>query len=231
MIFRILAAVVGTFGFALLFALGERMQRPLARLVRGVLLVLTSLLALVGLLIGVTGAANEAWWAVAIGGLVLLLAARLGWKIKRLAAERATASRWGPGVPSTNLLPDLRWRKLDGVLSWPERQRARLAREHIQGFLAERESPSLTHEHHALLVSLEKRVPELIDTCLDRCRRARTDERRTYVAATLDKLTQIGAEAERARQEVRAADDTRLEVLHRYFDTVAPAGGQRPADR
>lgn len=228
---RILVALVGSLGFALVFALGERMQRPLARLIRGVLLALTALLAVIGLLIGVGGAANEAWWAVAIGGLVLVLAARLGWKIKRLAAEQATASRRGPGVPSTSLLPDLRWRKLDGVLSWPERQRARLAREHIQGFLAERESPSLTTDHQALLVSLENRVPELIETCLDRCRRARPEERRTYVAATLDKLTQIGTEAERARQEVRAADDTRLEVLHRYFDTVAPAGGQRPADR
>ena len=223
---RLLAALVGSLAFALLFAVGERLQDPLNRLYRAALVGFTALLALMGLVIGSAGLANEAWWAAVIGGLFLLLAARLGWKLRRSSRERADALRRGPGVPSTNLLPDLRWRKLDKVLSWPERQRARLARESIQGFLAERQSPSLTHEHHSLLVSLERRVPELIDTCLDRCQRARPEERRAYVNETLDRLVQIGAEAEQARTEVRSADDQRLQVLHRYFDgkTADPQG-------
>ena len=215
---RILAALVGSLAFALLMAAGERMRRPLSRLFRAFLLGAASLLALIGLVIGTVGVANETWWAAVIGGLFLALAARLGWKLRRSRTERDDASQRGPGVPTTNFLPDPRWRKLDRCLSWPERQRARLARESIQGFLAERQSPSLTHEHQSLLVSLERRVPELIDTCLDRCQRARPEERRAYVDETLNRLVQIGAEAEQARAEVRSADDQRLQVLHRYFD-------------
>lgn len=215
---RILAALVGSLAFALLMAASERLHRPLNRLLRAALVGAVALLALIGLVVGTAGLANEAWWAAVIGGLFLVLAVRLGWKLRRNGRERDDALRRGPGVPSTNLLPDLRWRKLDKCLTWPERQRARLAREAIHGFLAERQSPSLTHEHHSLLVSLERRVPELIDTCLDRCQRARPEERRAYVGETLDRLVQIGAEAEQARAEVRTADDLRLQVLHRYFD-------------
>jgi len=215
---RILAALIGSLAFALLIALGEHLHGPLTRLYRGLLTAAVVLLTVIGLMVGSAGLANEAWWAAILGGLFLLFAARLGWKLRRWSRERNEALRRGPGVPSTNLLPDLRWRKLEKVLTWPERQRARLARESIQGFLAERQSSSLTHEHQSLLVSLERRVPELIDTCLDRCQRARSDERRTYVNETLERLAQIGAEAEQARAEVRAADDQRLEVLHRYFD-------------
>lgn len=223
---RIVAALVGSLAFALLMAAGERVHRPLNRLIRAAVVGLVGLLCLIGLVIGAAGLVNEAWWAAVIGGLFLLLAARLGWKLRRRAAARESTVRRGPGVPSTNLLPDLRWRKLDKCLSWPERQRARLARESISGFLAERQSPSLTHEHQSLLVSLERRVPELIDTCLDRCQRARPDERRAYVNETLDRLVQIGAEAEQARAEVRTADDQRLQVLHRYFDGKTARGGQ-----
>ncbi|WP_205479641.1 hypothetical protein [Sphingomonas arenae] len=215
---RILAALVGSLAFAILLAMGERLHGPLNRLFRAALAGAVALLVLIGLAVGTAGVANEAWWAAVIGGLLLALAARLGWKLRRSGRERDDAMRRRPGVPSTNLLPDLRWRKLDKCLTWPERQRARLARESIQGFLAERQSPSLTHEHQSLLVSLERRVPELIDTCLERCQRARPDERRAYVDETLGRLVQIAAEAEQARAEVRAADDQRLQVLHRYFD-------------
>ena len=215
---RILAALVGSLAFALLLAAGERLHRPLNRLFRASLIGAVALLALIGLAIGVAGVTNDAWWAAVIGGVFLALAARLGWKLRRSGRERTEALRRGPGVPSTNLVPDLRWRKLDKCLTWPERQRARLARESIHGFLAERQSPSLSHEHQSLLVSLERRVPELIDTCLERCQRARPEERRGYVDETLDRLVQIAAEAEQARAEVRAADDQRLQVLHRYFD-------------
>lgn len=215
---RIMAALVGSLALALLLSLGERLHRPLTRLVRGLITLAVVMMALIGVAITATGFANEAWWAALIGGLFLMVAARLGWKLRRRTKEVDEAMRRGFGVPSTNLLPDLRWRKLDRCLGWSDRQRARHARVSIQGFLAERQSPSLTHEHQSLLVSLERRVPELIDTCLDRCQRARPEERRTYVDETLDRLLQIGAEAEQARAEVRSADDQRLQVLHRYFD-------------
>lgn len=225
---RILAALVGSLAFTALLALGETVQRPLARLIRFVLLTAIAVLTVIGVAIGGTGLANEAWWAAALGGLILLLVARLAWKMRRSGRERQVALGRGATVPSTNFLPDLRWRKLDGVLNWPDRQRVRLAREHIQGFLAERESPSLTGEHRSLLLSLERRVPELIDTCLERCQRARANERRNYIDATLEKLTRIGEEAESARREVRAADDTRLQVLHRYFDGVTGEKDRSP---
>jgi hypothetical protein len=228
---RILAALVGSLLLTLLLTFGERIEQPLARLVRSLLLAVVAALVLVGLVIGTAGALNEAWWAAAIGAVIVLIAARMAWKVHRRQREQGAAMQRGPTVPSTNLVPDLRWRKLDGVLSWSDRQRSRLAREHIRGFLAERQSPSLTPEHQSLLVSLDRRVPELIDTCLDRCQRARPDERRAYVASTLEKLARIGDEAERARQEVRAADDTRLQVLHRYFDGVAPAEPDRTEPR
>jgi hypothetical protein len=45
---------------------------------------------------------------------------------------------------------------------------------------------------------------------------------------TLDRLVHLASEAERARREVRAADDQRLDVLHRYFDDVAGKDGKDP---
>jgi hypothetical protein len=79
-----------------------------------------------------------------------------------------------------------------------------------------------------LLVACEKRVPELIETCVERCRNASPRERDRYIDETLARLAQLSAEAEAARRQVREADDRRLQVLHRYFDDVAP-GGNDPA--
>ena len=223
---RILAALVASLAVGLVVAAAERAEGPLSRLIRVLLIGAVALLVLIGLLIGIAGLASEAWWAAAIGGLFLLLAARLGWKLRR----RRLADP-GPSVPLTAALPGVRWKKFDAQLPWTQRQQVRAARESIEGFLAERRSPSLTLEHQSLAVSLERRVPELIDTCLDRCRQARPEERRRYVDETLARLTQIGAEAEQARREVRAADDQRLQVLHRYFDGVTEKDRSRELPR
>jgi uncharacterized membrane protein len=216
---KTLVALVASLAFGLLVAAAEQARGPMARLIRALLAGAVALLVLLGLVIGGAGVANEAWWAAVIGGLFLLLAARVGWSLRRRRSGEAS-------VPSTAAMPAMRWRKLDAQVSFAERQRLRGARQAIESFLAERDSPSLTLEHQSLAVSLERRVPELIDTCLERCRRARPEERRRYLDQTLDRLTEIGSEAEVARREVRAADDQRLQVLHRYFDGVTDKGKQ-----
>jgi hypothetical protein len=71
------------------------------------------------------------------------------------------------------------------------------------------------------MISCERRVPELIDTCLDRCRSARPDERCDYAAPTLERLVRLGEEADAARRQIRSRGDQRLTTMHNYFDTVA----------
>jgi hypothetical protein len=218
---RILLAFVAALGLGALFALAETVRRPLARLVGGVLLALVTVLTVTGLAIGITGLANEAWWAAIVGGGILVVAARLGWALRR-------GRPCGPvtdHVPITRSLPQPHWQRFEAQLDWVARQQVRRSRKAIDALLAERESPSLTHEHRALLLSCEKRVPELIDACLDRCRHASSRERDFYIDETLVRLDQIGAEAERARIDIRSADDQRLKVLHRYFDGVAGRDG------
>lgn len=95
-----------------------------------------------------------------------------------------------------------------------------MARERIAALLAERGSAALTPDEAQLMISCEKRVPELIDTCLDRCRTARPNERCDYAAPTLERLVRIGEEAEATRQAIRARDDGRLTTMHHYFDAV-----------
>lgn len=180
------------------------------------------MLVTIGLAIGVAAITNETWWAAIIGGAILLAAGRLGWALRR---PRRRASEEPSHVPLTAALPDSHWRRFEAELDWVSRQEVRRSRTAIAGFVAERQSPSLTHEHRSLLLSCEKRVPELIDACIDRCRNATGRERDRYIDSTLATLSQIGAEAERARVEIRAADDQRLQVLHRYFEGVA---GSKP---
>jgi hypothetical protein len=224
---RLLLILMAALGAGLLISMAEQVQRPLARLLRMALLGLATMLAIGGLALGVTGIADEMWWAAIIGGALLVVALRLAWKLRRRRRPNASP----PGhVPLTNAAPDPHWRQLEPHLDWVSRQQARKARSAIEGFLAERESPSLSPDHRSLMISCEKRVPELIDACLDRCRNAKGDERRRYIDSTLDTLVEIGAEAERARREVREADDRRLHVLHRYFDGVAGSKDQ-PAKR
>jgi len=131
-------------------------------------------------------------------------------------------------IPLTRCVPHSDWHRFEAQLDWVARHQARKSRAAIDRFVAERNSPSLTHEHRSLLLSCEKRVPELIETCLERCGNASPQERDHYIDETLDTLNQIGAEAERARREVRDADDRRLEMLHRYFDGVAGEDGPQP---
>ena len=111
-------------------------------------------------------------------------------------------------------------------MSRKQAQRSRIA---IDKFLAERDSPSLGADHRTLLLSCEKRAPELIETCLQRCANAGRDQRDRYIDrhARYSRPPRPGGRT--ARREVREADDRRLETLHRYFDGVAGDGKRGPA--
>ncbi len=219
---RVLLALLASVALGVLFLFADRLRRPLVWLMRALLVGLTALLIIAGLAIGAAGLANEAWWAAVIGGGFLLAALRLGWALRRHTRPQAGGAAHTPAhLPRTSEPGDPRWRRFEASLDWVGRKQARSAHRSIEGLLAERASPSLTHEQRALLIACEKRVPELLDTCLDRCRHATLAERESYMDETLDRLRQLGGEAERARREVRDADDRRLHVLHRYFDNVA----------
>ena len=226
--FRYILAFAAALSLGMLLALAETMRRPLARLLRAVLVGVVAVLVTRGLAIGAAGVANEAWWAAIIGAAILLGAARLGWALRRPGRRARSASLEPPHVPLTAALPDSHWRRFEAHLDWVSRKEVARSRAAIDGFIAERQSPSLTHEHRSLLLSCEKRVPELIDACIERCRNATGRERDHYIDQTLARIRQIGVEAERARVEVRSADDQRLHVLHRYFDGVTGDSTRRP---
>lgn len=220
---RMLLTLMVFVGLGLMIAAAEQMRRPFTRVLHLVLLGLATMLGIVGLAVGVTGVASETWWAAIVGAALLAVALHLAWKLRPRQELRQPPQH----VPLTSEAADPHWRHLEPHLDWVSRQQARKARTAIDRFVAERESPSLSAEHRALLISCDKRVPELIDACLERCRNAGLDERRRYIDSTLDTLVQIGSEAERARREVREADDRRLQVLHRYFDGVAGSKDRR----
>lgn len=223
---RFLLLFTASLGITMVLAFAAVVRRPLVRLVRAVLLGLTAVLGVSALALIGAGLSNDNWLATAAGAAMALLTARVGWPLLR--RRRPPHEHALEHVPLTRAEPDGRWRKLETELDWVSRQQARQSRTAIDRFLAERESQSLTHEHRALLLSCEKRVPELIDTCLDRCRNASRQERERYLDETLDRLVQIAGEAERARLEVRQADDRRLQTLHRYFDDVSGRNESRP---
>lgn len=223
---RIGLALIAGLGLGLIVVLAQTLRSPVARLFRGVLISAAVLLGLAGLAIAATGLAEKAWWAAILGGGILAGALRLGWALRRPRRERRIAAP--SHIPLVEAAPEDPWTRFDANLDWVGRQQARRSRKAIAGFLAERDSPSLTADQRSLLLSCEKRVPELIQTCVDRCRNASPRERDAYIDETLARLDRIGAEAERARRDVREADDRRLQVLHRYFDGVAGEDGNRP---
>ena len=153
----------------------------------------------------------------------ILTMAWLGYRLARRVAGRVRDFTAGmsPAIPGRLAFPDPRWAKLSGLLDRRQREQARVARERIRAFLGERQSAAITPHEAQLMISCEKRVPELIDTCLDRCRGARSDERCDYAQPTLERLVRIGEEAEAARQAIRGRDDQRLTTMHNYFDAVA----------
>jgi hypothetical protein len=151
-------------------------------------------------------------------GLLVWLGVRLARKAVR--AVRGFASGFAPMMPGLAALPDPRWARFGGLLDRSQREQARLARDRIRALLGERNSASLSPHEAQLLLSCEKRVPELIDACLERCRGARPGERCDYAGATLERLVRIGEEAEEARRSIRARDDLRLATMHNYFDAV-----------
>ncbi|WP_426266067.1 hypothetical protein [Sphingomonas sp. LHG3443-2] len=150
--------------------------------------------------------------------MVVWLGVRLVRKVMR--GMRGLMAGFTPGTSGFAGLPDPRWARLSSHLDRRQREAARLARERIAALLAERQSAALTPDEAQLMISCEKRVPELIDTCLERCRTARPNERCDYAAPTLERLVRIGEEAEATRQRIRARDDGRLTTMHHYFDAV-----------
>ena len=213
-----------------LFVLADTVRKPLVRLIRAVLLALVTILGLIGLGVGVTGIEDGSWAIGIVGGAIALLALRFGWALSR--GGRRQRRHWpqtpAPDhVPLTRAEPDSPWERFEAGLDWVARKQVRRSRAAIDGFIAEGSSPSLTHDQRGLLLSCEKRVPELVETCVERCRNASPRERDRYIDETLARLAQIGDEAEQARRAVREADDRRLQVLHRYFDDVAP-GEDKP---
>lgn len=220
---RLLLILILSLGLGLGIVAAERVRRPFARIVRGLMYSFALTLAILGTVLAVAGIANESWSLAIIGTAVLAMASLVGWRNRPYRLATGSAQH----VPLTSEIAEPHWRKFEPHLDWVSRQQARKARAAIDRFLAERESPSLSSAHRTLLISCEKRVPELIDVCLERCRNAGADERSRYIDSTLDTLVQIGTEAERARREVREADDRRLQVFHHYFDGVAgPRDGQ-----
>ncbi|WP_300973381.1 hypothetical protein [Sphingomonas sp. LHG3406-1] len=165
--------------------------------------------------------------------LVVLAMVWLGIKVARklVRTARGFAAGFQQGMPGFAAIPDPRWARLSSHLDRRQREQARVARERIGAFLAERGSAALTPEEAQLMISCEKRVPELIDTCLDRCRTARPDERCDYAAPTLERLVRIGEEADSARRAIRERDDGRLLTMHNYFDHVVPAKAGTAGDR
>ncbi|GAA4008050.1 hypothetical protein GCM10022280_00900 [Sphingomonas swuensis] len=155
--------------------------------------------------------------------LFVLALVWLGFKVARrvIGVFQGTAAFFTPSMAGFNGVPDPRWSRLSALLDRRQREQARVARERIRAFLAERNSAALTPHEAQLMISCEKRVPELLDTCLERCRTARTDERCDYAAPTLERLVRIGEEAEAARRAIRERDDQQLTTMHHYFDAVA----------
>ena len=217
--FRLILILLSLLAAGALLALAETVRGPLVRIVRAALAGLAAILAVAGAAILILAFANEAWWAAVVGVAALAVAARLGWKLRR---RRYRSEQQAPDhVPLTRPADAPQWQRFEACLDWVGRKQARRAHTAIAGFLAERDSQSLNHDHRALLLSCDKRVPELIETCLDRCRNAAPDERDRYMDETLETLVRIGEEAARARREVREADDRRLSTLRRYFDGIA----------
>jgi hypothetical protein len=139
---------------------------------------------------------------------------------KMMRTARGFAASFTQGVPGLSAIPDPRWARLATHLDRRQREQARQAHERIALLLAERGSAALTQDEAQLMIACERRVPELIDTCLDRCRSARRDERCDYAAPTVERLIRIGEEALAARAAIRSRDDGRLTTMHRYFDAV-----------
>jgi hypothetical protein len=216
---RYLMLIAAGLGFSILIAVAAAVQRPLVRLFKAILIGLVSLLAVMGMVGLVAGLTGDSVVAIVVGSVALLLAILLGRPLMR--RRRPSHPRELEHVPLTRAPPDARWTRFERDLDWVARQQARQSRAAIERFLAEKDSPSLSHEHKALMISCERRVPELIDACLERCRNAKRHERERYMDDTLDRLVHIAGEAEQARLEVREADDARLRILHRYFDDVS----------
>lgn len=199
----------------------RRMWRPLALLQKLVCGVGLGLLLLLSLALVASGYESGAWGAVA-GGLVggLFVLKFTGQLLVTPAGVHSPTKKESMPLPRQQPISDA-WPAFTAKLPWTQRHRANRVKASLDSFLAEQHSRSLSIEHQSLLVTIDRRVPELLAECLARCVRATPREQRGYVERGLVSLEKIAAQAERARQEIREADDRELEVLHHYFEEVS----------
>ena len=234
-------ALIGLILLGLLAKMVERLWRLLARLIGAVLL-----LASMGVVAGASVIASrllqeEDWAGLAVVLAVACASVWFAWilfrRLRRLRdPNRPHLSGRGPDrIAPVAAAPPLPSRiegsqdrdRLLALMKWGERRRARQAWAKLDALLMERDSASLTSDHRALILSLEKRIPELTQETLRRCEQALAAERRAYMAKMLATLEGLAADAASARAAIRAADDFELETLHRYFENnrEAPAAG------
>ena len=162
---RVLLAIFALLGLGALFVVADRIRRPLVRLIRVLLMGVVTVVGLIGLGVGITGFEDGSLAVGVVGLAIALLALSFGWTLSRAGRQRRhwNAAPAPDHVPLTRPEPDAAWDRFEAGLDWVARKQARRSRAAIEGFLAERDSPSLTHDQRALLLSCEKRVPELID--------------------------------------------------------------------
>jgi len=118
------------------------------------------------------------------------------------------------------------WSQLLTQMGWAQRRQCNDSRAKIDAFLAEEDSGSLSADHHQLLVTLRQRLPQLTEECLRRCKSATSAERNEYLQRLCKTLSDLAESAEKARREIRLADDRHLDVLHGYFASVSKKNSQ-----
>lgn len=217
----VLAAIGSLILIALVMSILQKVWRLVANLLRFLCAVALIVLAATGALLVSFGIQEGVWSGVGLGGLIVIVSVKMFLRLVRSWSLRRERSHIRIPSPQASDTGREGWSQFTSRLRWSQRRRAVAAESTIGAFLAEKVSIALSADHRSLIVSLERRVPELIAECIGRCERATASERREYLARALATVEQLAAEAERARREIRAADDHELNVLHRYFGQVS----------
>ena len=185
-----------------LVLVGGRVARALGRMV------LAACLALVGGVVIGHGATQELGIALLLFVPALVLLGRRRRRPRRPWAETVappavrpaavSASRHDPGR-----IPAEPWRALRREAGWAARRIER-AHDDCQRFLATAADAPFTSETTDLVLLVERRVPELIDSCLAQVRHATPDERRVELERTVASIEAVAAAAEQQRRRLFA---------------------------
>jgi hypothetical protein len=198
-----------------------RMWRPLALIQKLLCAIALALLLFLGGMLAVFGYENGAWSVAAAGVIVAFFAFKLILKLFTTRAGGYATKAPDIAAPLPTETTQDQWPAFVAKLRWGQRRRAEAVKRSLDAFLAEQDSASISDDHRALLITVNRRVPELLGECLSRCSRATPEEQRNYLERSLASLEKIAGQAEVARREIRQADDRELDVLHRYFDEVS----------